>query len=195
SLPQDEISPTPANGKKKKPPIEFQYFTISEDVKLCESWLTIREDGIVVSIETKSKPKTSSKKIQGEGSSNVNDSQTPICLDEDVNASTMMTSELIQPDDMKKQKERKRRASEAAKVVEGFVNRVELRMEKQDKLLETQLQSKDRDQELKNKKIEAMERREEAKIMAMDLLVLLDFRREYFEAKQDEIYKRWKGGN
>ncbi|KAF9616551.1 hypothetical protein IFM89_030095 [Coptis chinensis] len=281
----DEISPTPTNGKKRN---RLSNFTISEDVKLCESWLTIGEDGIVGvgqtsgnywqritnefklrnpgtprtlesikarwqminkgvskfvgymaqlennrpsgtsiqdmmvrarvayqdqedtpfpfdhcylmlkdtpkwhrSMETKTKPKTS-KKIQGEGSSNVNDSQTPICLDEDVNAPTMTTSDLIRPDGVKKQKERKRRASEAAKVVEGFVSRVELRMEKQNKLLETQLQSKDRDQELKNKKIEAMERREEAKIMAMDLS---DFRREYFKAKQVEIYKKWKGDN
>ncbi|KAF9598802.1 hypothetical protein IFM89_031470 [Coptis chinensis] len=146
------------------------------------------------SIETKTKPKTS-KKIQGEGSSNVNDSQTPICLDEDVNAPTMMTSDLIRPDGIKKQKERERRASEVAKVVEGFVSHVELRMEKQNKLLETQLQSKDHDQELKDKKIEAMERREEGKIMAMDLLVLPDFRHEYFEAKQAEIYKKWKEDN
>ncbi|KAF9624296.1 hypothetical protein IFM89_009204 [Coptis chinensis] len=46
------------------------------------------------SMETKTKPKTS-KKIQSEGSSNVNDSQTLICLDEDVNAPTMTTSDLI----------------------------------------------------------------------------------------------------
>ncbi|KAF9620507.1 hypothetical protein IFM89_013124 [Coptis chinensis] len=57
--------------------------------------------------------------------------------DEDVNVYTMTTSDLIRPNDVKKQKERKKRASEAAKVVEGFVSRVELRMEKQDKLLET----------------------------------------------------------
>ncbi|KAF9590381.1 hypothetical protein IFM89_034091 [Coptis chinensis] len=176
---QDEISTTPANGKKRN---RLSNFTIDEDVKLCESWITIGEDGIVGmgqtsgnywqritnefklrnpgtprtlesikarwqminksvskfvgymaqvennrrsgttiqdmmargrvfyqekegsafaydhcylilkdtpkwhrSMETKTKPKAYSKKIHGEGSTNVNDSQTPICLDEDVN--------------------------------------------------------------------------------------------------------------
>ncbi|KAF9619543.1 hypothetical protein IFM89_007370, partial [Coptis chinensis] len=209
---QDEISTTPANGKKRN---HLSNFTIDEDVKLCESWRTIGEDGIVGmgqtsgnywqritnefklcnpgtprtlesikahwqminksvskfvgymaqvennrrsgttiqdmvsqnfkmsrgrvfyqekegsvfayehcylilkdtskwhrSMETKTKPKASSKKIHGEGSTNVNDSQTPICLDEHVNASTMTTNptnDLTRPDGVKKQKERKRR--------------------------------------------------------------------------------------
>ncbi|KAF9598109.1 hypothetical protein IFM89_025211 [Coptis chinensis] len=116
---------------------------------------------------------------------------TPVILDKEVSP-FVDSSEFPRPDGVKKQKQKKKKAcSEMSKMVEGFVNRVEQRMDRQDKLLETSLKLQDRKYEIMSEKNRIARMKEETKIMAMDTTVLPPERAVYFKSMQDDIIRKW----